>query len=196
MTSRKFSSLAYNAKTSFIDILKSIKWQLIISIIVILVGFIIGIVTAFSSISTDITEGEGLLSFLTGDMASFSSFFYRLLSCLVVLFLLFLFSKSKWLSPFALVLIFYRAYLFGVNIGLLLRFYGISGVIVAIVIIFPLQLLLSLFFAIFYFSLLKKDCLPLSPFRFFLISIGIVLLINLILFLLLCLFSPNVILVL
>ena len=196
MAKKKFSGLAYNAKSNILDILKPIKWLLVFSAIVILVGFVVGMIGAFSSINTDLTEGEGLISFLTGDMASISSFVGRLCSCLVILLILFLFSKSKWLSPLAIILLFYRSYLLGVNIGLLLKFYGMSGIISAVLIIFPLQLLLNLVFAVFYFVLLKKDsCFFLSTGKFILICLGTVLAINILLFLLLCLFSPVVILV-
>ena len=196
MAKKKFSGLAYNAKSNILDILKPIKWLLVFSVIVILVGFVVGMIGAFSSINTDLTEGEGLISFLTGDMASISSFVGRLCSCLVILLILFLFSKSKWLSPLAIILLFYRSYLLGVNIGLLLKFYGMSGIISAVLIIFPLQLLLNLVFAVFYFVLLKKDsCFFLSTGKFILICLGTVLAINILLFLLLCLFSPVVILV-
>ena len=196
MAKKKFSGLAYNAKSNILDILKPIKWLLVFSAIVILVGFVVGMIGAFSSINTDLTEGKGLISFLTGDMASISSFVGRLCSCLVILLILFLFSKSKWLSPLAIILLFYRSYLLGVNIGLLLKFYGMSGIISAVLIIFPLQLLLNLVFAVFYFVLLKKDsCFFLSTGKFILICLGVVLAINILLFLLLCLFSPVVILV-
>ncbi len=195
MAKKKFSSLAYCTKTNIFDILKPIKWWLIFSTIIILVGFIVGNVNAFSSITTDLTDGDGFLSFLNGDMGSFSSFLSRVLSCLVVLFLLFVFSKSKWLVPFAMILLFYRAYLLGLNIGLLLKFYGVSGVISAIIIIFPIQILLTIFFSVFYFALLKNDCLFFGKWKFIIFSLGLVLILNLILFILLALFSPTVILV-
>lgn len=196
MAKKKFSSLAYSAKLNVFDILKPIKWLLLFLAIVILVGFIVGMINAFSFITTDLTEGEGFLSFLNGNMGSFSSFLSRLLSCFVVLFLLFIFSKSKWLFPLAVVLLFYRAYLLGLNIGLLLKFYGISGVISAVIIIFPIQLFLSIFFAVFYLTLLKRDCcLAIGKWKFVIFSLGLVVIVNVLLFALLALFSPTVILV-
>lgn len=196
--SKKFSSLCYSTKTTIIDILKSIKWQIIFSAIIILIGFIIGIYFAFSQAAIDFTDGDKLMCFLTGNMTSLSSFIYRLLSSLVVLLLLLLFSKSKWLMPFALLLIFYRAYLLGINIGIMLKFYGVSGIVVAILILFPAQLIQLLFFSVFYFTLLSSKCCFMikSVKKFVLISIGIVLLLNITISLLLLLFSPNVILVL
>lgn len=195
MAKKKFSSLAYCTKTNIFDILKPIKWWLVFSAVIILVGFVIGMINAFSSITTDLSEGKGFLSFLNGDMGSFSSFLSRVLSCLVVLLLLFVFSKSKWFLPFAMILLFYRSYLLGLNIGLLLKFYGVSGIISAVIIIFPLQLFLTFFFSVFYFALLKNECLFFGRWKFIIFSLGFVLILNLILFVLLALFSPTVILV-
>jgi len=196
--SRKFSSLSYNAKTTFLDILKSIKWQLIFSALIILIGFIIGVYSAFSFLPAEITDENQLLSFLTGNMSSFSSFIYRTISSLIILLLLFLFSKSKWLSPFAIVLLFYRVYLLGINIGMMLRFYGVSGIIVAIIILFPMHLAELLFFSVFYFSLLAKNScfVVVSIKKFILISFAVILFLNLITSILLVIFSPNIILIL
>ena len=195
---RKFSSLSFNAKNTFIDILKSIKWQLIISALIILIGFIIGIYSAFSFLPAEICDENQLLSFLCGSMSSFSSLVYRIISSIIVMLLLFLFSKSKWLSPLAVILLFYRAYLLGINIGMMLRFYSVSGIIVAVIILFPMHLVELFFFAIFYFALLSKNsCFVLtSSKKFILISLAIVLIINIATSILLIIFSPNVILIL
>ena len=196
--SRKFSSLAFNAKTTFLDILKSIKWQLVVSALVILIGFIIGVYSAFSFLPAEFTDENQLLSFLSGNMSSFSSLIYRIFSSLIILLLLFLFSKSKWLSPFAILIIFYRAYLLGVNIGMMLRFYGISGIIVAVIILFPIHLFELILFSVFYFSLLSQNnCfIVMSTKKFLLISLAILLILNLITSILLLIFSPNIILIL
>lgn len=198
MTKNRFSSLAYRTKDAFIDILKSIKWPLIITLAIILIGFFVGIIFAFTSLSADYINQDIVLCFLTGNMASFSSMLYRILSSLVVLILLLLFSRSKWLAPLALILLFYRAYLLGINIGIMLRFYGLSGIIVAILILLPIQLIMLFYFSFFYWALLtdEKNCILKSVKNFFLISILVIIAINLVLLLLLALFSPNVILVL
>ncbi len=196
--SKKFSSLCYSTKTTFIDIIKSIKWQIILSAVIILIGFIIGMYFAFAHVSLDFTDGDKLMCFLTGNMSNFSSLIYRVLSSLVVITLLLLFSKSKWLTPLALILIFYRAYLLGINIGIMLKFYGVSGIVVAILILFPMQLIQLLFFSMFYFALLSSQCsfMIKSVKKFVLISMGVVLILNIVISLLLLLFSPQVILVL
>ncbi len=198
MSSKKFSGLCYNAKTTIIDIIKSIKWQVIFSAVIILIGFIIGIYCGFAYINADFTDENLLVKFLSGEMSSFSALIYRILSSLIIMLLLLLFSKSKWLSPLAVLLIFYRAYLLGINIAIMLKFYGISGIIVAILILFPLQIIQLIFFSIFYFSLLSGECglMIKSIKKFILISMLFIIIINFVIALLLCLFSPNIILIL
>ena len=198
MAKSKFSGLTYKAKTTIFDIIKSIKWEFIITCVLILIGFFVGIYFSFSSLSSDYVGENIALTFLTGNMSSFSAVLYRILSALVVMLLLFLFSKSKWLMPFALILIFYRAYLLGINIGIMLRFYGISGIIVGVIFVFPIQLVTLLLMNFFFWSLFNADkiCLFKSTTKFILCTILVLVLLNIALALLLILFSPNVILVL
>jgi len=198
MSSKKFSSLCYNAKTTLIDIVKSIKWQVIFCAVIILIGFIIGMYYGFAYIGADFTDENLLVKFLSGEMSTFSTLVCRILSSVIVMFLLLLFSKSKWLSPLAILLIFYRAYLLGINIAIMLKFYGVSGIIVAILILFPLQLFQLIFFSIFYFSLLCGECglLIKSIKKYVLLSMLAIIIINFVIAILLCLFSPNIILIL
>lgn len=198
MEKSRLSSLGYRTKLTILDILRPIKWQLIITGFVVLVGFIVGFYYSFTLASADCVNEDMLLCFLTGQMSNFTTMFYRILSSLFVLLLLWLFSKSKWLSPLALVIIFYRAYLLGINLGIMLRFYGVSGVIVAILLIFPIQVALLAFFGIFYWTMLRScNSMVLFPAKkFILISLLIIVAINFAFAILLMLFSPNVILVL
>jgi hypothetical protein len=198
MAKSNFSGLTYKAKNSIVDIFKSIKWEFIVTTIILLIGFFVGVYFCFSSLTQDLLGENLAVNFLTGNMSSFISIIYRILSTLVVMLLLFMFSKSKWLIPFAVMLIFYRAYLLGINIGIMLKFYGISGIFVGIIFIFPIQLVTLFLLTFFFWALFKggKLCLIQSPLKFCFVFIGGVVLLNLALALLLILFSPNVILVL
>lgn len=198
MSKGKFASLSYSIKLSLKDVLKCCKWRMILTSIFALIGCGVGIYFAFSSLPETYLDESRLLGFFTGNMTDLSSFLYRLLSSLFVVFLLWLFSKNKWLTPFAMILLFYRAYLLGINLGILLRFYSLSGIFVAIIIVLPLQLLLLEFFIFFFYALKCYEnvmfCQNIN--NFILISLLIVLFINLVLVLLLLIFSPNVIFVL
>ena len=198
MKSNKLSGLGFKARLTVFDYLKPIKWQLVISAFVILVGFVLGIYFAFAKATADYANEDLLACFITGKMSNLSSMLYRVLSSLFMLLLLWLFSKTKFLMPLALILIFYRAYLLGINIGIMLRFYGLTGIIIAILIILPVQLLLLCYFTVFYWNMLRScNSAILFPTKKFLtISIIMVLAVNIALALLLMLLSPNVILVL
>ena len=191
------SKTIYKAKFCISELFKEIKWQFIVLSVLIVVGIIVGIIFGFNHLTKDYVNDDFLTLFLKGNMASFSSLFYRFLSTALFIGILILLSLSKWLLPFGGMLLFYRAYLFGLNLAILLKFYGIVGIIVSIV-IFPFQLLVLLYLAFFYLSLMfdKDTCVSQSKGKFILISIAIILIVNLVLSMVLFIFSPNVIFIL
>ena len=62
---------------------------------------------------------------------------------------MFLCSFSPYLFPLAVILIAYRAYLLGLNVCLMIIFYGLSGVVISIIIALPCQLLVLIVLALF-----------------------------------------------
>ena len=190
------SVLAYKTKQSFLDLFKPIKWGFVVFASFILVGFILGMIYGFSNLSHLATNDTVIERLMTGSLESFSSLLYRFLSFLLILIILCLLSKCKWLMPIALVLVLYRAYLLGINIAILLSCYGLSGIIVAII-YFPIDLCLILCLVFCYLSLMRGcENYFKNQKQFLLICILIILLGNFLLFLLLTLFSPNIIFVL
>ena len=194
---KKSSVISYKLQYSANELFKKNKWKLIITSIVILVGIAFGIIFGFNHLTENYVKGEFISKFLTGNMSNFSSLFYRLLSVVLIMALLYLLSLTIWTLPLGLILLFYRAYLLGINLAILLRFYGISGIVLAIL-IFPFQLLILIYLVFFYLSLLfdKNGCIIQNKLAFVLISLGIILLVNILLSLVLLIFSPNIIFIL
>lgn len=194
---KKSSVISYKLQYSTNELFKKIKWQLVITSIVILIGIVLGIIFGFNNLTENYVKDEFISKFLTGNMSNFSSLFYRLLSVILIMALLFLISLTIWTLPLGILLLFYRAYLWGINLAILLRFYGISGIVLSIL-IFPFQLLILIHLAFFYLSLLfdKDGCIIQNKLAFVLISLGIILLVNLLLSLVLLIFSPNIIFIL
>lgn len=190
------SVIAYKTKQSFLDLFKPIKWGFVIFASFILVGFILGLIYGFSNIPHISTEDTIIEKLMIGNLGSFTSLIYRFLSLTLILLILCLLSKCKWLLPIALILVFYRAYLLGINIAILLSCYGLSGIIMAII-YFPIDLFLILCLVFCYLSLMRgcESCFK-SERQFLLICILLLLLGNIVLFLLLTLFSPNIIFIL
>ena len=191
------STISYRTKQSFLETLKPIKWVVIIFAIFILIGFVLGMIFGFSNMPK-LCEDESFISnIINGKVSNLSSFIYRILSLGLISILLILLSKSKFLLPFALLLIFYRSYLLGINISIILSCYGISGIITALI-YFTIELCLLVFLSIFYLTLMRgcSNVCNGNKTRFILTSILIILAINLLLYLILFLFSPKVIFVL
>ena len=141
---KKSSVISYKLQYSANELFKKNKWKLIITSIVILVGIAFGIIFGFNHLTENYVKDEFISKFLTGNMSNFSSLFYRLLSVVLIMALLYLLSLTIWTLPLGLILLFYRAYLLGINLAILLRFYGISGIVLAIF-IFPFQLLILIY---------------------------------------------------
>lgn len=189
------SKLGDKAKQTLFDVFKPIKWKVVITAFLILLGFGIGVYFSLSVVTSDFLGEDTLLSFFKGQSSSLSSFFYRTLFSILTLVLLWICAKSKWLVPVALLLLFYKGYMLGAEVGSMLKFCGVLGIITSIIIIFPIQIGLLLCYDLFFwgqFCINSSVCLSVGGKRFFAIFLLIVLLLNIVLTILLWFFSPKI----
>jgi len=154
---KKFNLI--NIKTSILECLKQHKIKTLIMAITILIAFLTGLIIAIKTRS-DWGTGEwfGVIDARTGVLTT--TFLTRLLSMTFIFLILLGCCFSKFLFPIAVIFISYRAYLLGLNITLLIIFYGMSGAIFSILIALPCQLLAILILSIFYIVFYKtnRDC--------------------------------------
>ena len=69
MSKKKFSSFGYYAKINIVEILKPIKWWLILSSIIILIGFVIGFINTFTMIMlVNLAEANVTMYELNGEL--------------------------------------------------------------------------------------------------------------------------------
>lgn len=138
-----------------IELLKERKIAMLVFFTFMLIAFITGIIVATkTSNSYTINDNFGVVN-INSNSVSASTFFTRLFSMLLITLLLFGCSYTKFLSPIALLLLVYRSYLLGLYLCLMIALYGISGVIVSIIVAFPCQILSLIIMAIFYITMAK-----------------------------------------
>lgn len=154
MTTKPKNRQIKNILNFILDCLKEHKFLFIIiasfCLISILTGIIVGAKTHSSYGSLD---NFGVVDVTTGGLTS--SFFTRLLSMIVISLVLFGCSFSIYLSPIALLFLAYRSYLLGLNICLMIIFYGVSGTVISIIIAFPCQLIALAVMMLFYILMFK-----------------------------------------
>ena len=143
---------------SFIELAKDCKFRLIIistlCLILILTGLIVAIKT---SSNYNVNDNFGVVDISSNEVSN-STFFLRLFSIILIFGILLGCSFSKYLSPIALIFLLYRSYLLGLNLTLMVIVYGISGVVVSIIIVLPCQLLILASLILFYSILSKTNC--------------------------------------
>ncbi len=142
-----------------LDCLNASKTKLIITSFILFVGLVLGIILAVqfkNGASIYILKDFGIVEFVGSGVTT--TFFSRLLSCLLIMLLLFGCSFTPFLTPLAILLLAFRSYLLGFNFCLMLLTYGVSGIIVAIFVILPCQILLILLLTLYFFMLNKNNC--------------------------------------
>ncbi len=139
-----------------IDIIKECKLKVILISAIMIIALLTGIIVAARTHSTYLgIENYGIVDVRTGTLTT--TFFSRLLSMLFIALIMFGCSFSVYLMPIAVLFLAYRAYLLGLNICLMIIFYGFSGVVVSIVVAFPIQLIALATLLLFYI-LMSKTC--------------------------------------
>ncbi len=187
-----------------VELVKENKIKLFILFSLAILSILTGIIVATKTSSNyNISDKFGVVD-LSSNNISNSTFFLRLLSICLIFLILFACSFCKYLSPIAIIFLIYRSYLLGLNLTLMIIFYGISGVLVSIIIVLPCQILILSCLILFY-TLLSKTMRDLRCFggckyprqKSRIIFISAIILLGLCIFesLLLILFNAKIILV-
>ncbi len=145
MKNRQFREMAGFS----LDMMKECKLKIICIAVALIIALLTGVIVAARTHSSFVgIENYGIVDVRTGTLTT--TFFSRLLSMFFVTLIVFGCSYAIYLCPLAIAILVYRAYLLGLNICLMIVFYGLSGVIVAIVVALPCQLLVLAIIGLFY----------------------------------------------
>lgn len=143
------------------ETIKANKKKFVLTVMFVFVAIFTGVFVAIKSNgnqSLGQLQEVDLDGFYNGFVASSGAMAARSLSLLVNVLILTVLSLSKFMLPLAEVLFVYRGYLFGLNFTLVLIFYGIGGIITAVVVVLPLQLVSLFLLVMFYVVLQKCNC--------------------------------------
>lgn len=195
--SRSFFS---RAKSSFFDMCSQCKGRLIVISIICIISVITGIVIS-ASMPSIFPADEYIIGF-EGAKSSFGAFFSRTFSFTIVMLMIAVTTMTIYSFPISIILLGFRGYLIGFNICALCAGFGVSGLLDAIFIVLPCQLLM-MFMLIFFCCFISKQHAVCRKYggkggerlRIFLWCFLVLVLINIIETLLLFIFSSKVILV-
>lgn len=161
--SYKFAGFKYQT----IDFLYRHKIKIYICLFCLVLGILTGVFTAIKMFNTDSSELFDAFNITTSisEIESLSAnFFGRLVSCEIVAILLLLFSQTIFTEIFGYCLITYRAFLVSINCVSLVIIYSFGGVLKAILIILPCQLIM-LFVLCMYFCYNNYLCIERRKYR-------------------------------
>ena len=205
MKNYSFNSKINNLKYHCLYFIKQNKLKIFIFIFIFVFALITGIFTITKYLEMGSLSKDYLLfDYVDSDFDKFSSLFNRFLSGSFVLIVISLCSLSSVLIPISLMVWIYRAYLIGYNCTILIICYGFNGILTALIVILPCQLLFSLLFLIFFCISIEKlrcrknktcSCSNVNMFKILIIFLILLFIISSVEFLLLLLFNANVILV-
>lgn len=194
-TRSMFSRIRFNISSQFAQT----KGRAIIILTIVLLCFIAGIVV-FATTPSSFPGDEYLLGY-SGVKTGVAAFFSRAFSILIIMGLGYGLSIVVYTMPIAVLIVGFRGYLLGFNLAGLCSGFGLSGIINAILIVLPCQLCM-LFLLCVYLAFMSKansDCRRFgergSRLKIFLSFFVLLMLVNLIETVLMCVFSPTVILV-
>lgn len=206
MKSKKIAKNIYSLKYNMTEFFAQNKYKIIVCLLFCFVGLLTGIFTAiklYDLDDSDVFESFNL-TYQLEDLEKFSqNFFGRLLSYEIVLAILLIFSLNPVLYIFGWCLLAYRSFLISINCVMLILFFSFNGIIKALLIILPCQLLMILILIGFFCYMIKhmryNRCVNCKKFTLFfnafLIATLLLSLINIVETFLLFIFRSNVILV-
>lgn len=141
-----------------LDCVKACRIKTIIILVLMVIALITGIIVAFrTKDSYSISDSFGVVDISSNGVNS-STFFTRLLSMLLVFAILLGSSYNNYTFAIGLIFLGYRAYLLGLNLCLMIVFYGFSGVVVSVIVAFPCQLLTLVVLSIFFITMSRTFC--------------------------------------
>ena len=192
-------------KYSIIEFLNKNKWLLTLLSILIVLALLTGIFTSIKlyNLDNDIDlEKYSMYSLIDGNIYSFGFFLLRYLSCVIIIGLLFVFSKNVFLGILGIVIIVYRAFLVTLNCTFIIIKLGFGGILSSVLIIFPCQLLILLLLALIFITFVnmaknKKECGMVGQdyLRLFFMLLLILFLVDIVEVTLLLIFKPTTILI-
>ncbi|MBE7082059.1 MAG: hypothetical protein E7378_00045 [Clostridiales bacterium] len=194
-----------NLRYAFIEFFNKNKAKIIIAFVIIIFTLLTGIFTAVKlyNLDKDLNLKQfSMYAVLNGNIYTFANFLLRILSALIVLGLLFLFSTTKYTAFLGYLLLAYRAMLLGINCALIILKVGWSGIFISLLIILPCQLLMLILMTLFFILAIslfktKRTCgyIPTEYKKIVLAAFFGVLIVNLIEVLILFIFKPTTLLI-
>jgi len=134
-------------KYSIIDHFKRYKWVYLFLFVCLILGLILGFVIGFKKADNfslaDLPDSV-LVDFINKKISAASLFFSRICSFLGLIFLFWCINCKKFLSFITFIIIFYKAFLIGINCAILMSIYKFGGAINVFFVILPTHLI-SLF---------------------------------------------------
>lgn len=204
MKSKNRNHIFRDARNFILESIKECKIKTIIILVVSIITLITGIIVAIRTHdSYNIQNSYGVVDLSSNDIST-STFFTRLLSMLLVFLILLGSSYNKYTFVIGFIFLGYRAYLLGLNLCLMIIFYGFSGVIVSVIVAFPCQLITLAILGVFFIMMSKTFCdyrafggcrIPKQKTKIILATLILLLLVCILESLLLTLFSAKIILV-
>ena len=151
MKSYAFLCKLSNIKYALVANFKRNRFIYFLSLFLSILGLITGIFVAIKcGVTLSTLTNYHICLYSSSELVTFSYFFIRLLSYTCFLLILAVCSLTVYLVPVGLILITYRAYLVGFNCFLLIMLFGVSGAITSILIIFPIQIIITVLFIIYF----------------------------------------------
>lgn len=197
----KWASIKYAVS----DFFNKNKWLIIVLGALLLLALLTGVFTAIKLYNLDNDmdlEEYSMYTLIDGSIYSFKYLLLRLLSCFIVLGLLYVFSLTKYLYVFGFALVVYRAFLITLNVTLIVIRLGISGVLTSLLIILPCQvacvaILALLFVLLMLMTKSKKECsyIPHETSNAFVVLLLAMVLVCVVEAILLLIFRPTTILI-
>lgn len=204
MKSNKRNHIFKDAGNFVLETIKECKIKTMLILVVSIITLITGIIVAIRTYDNyNIQNSYGVVDLSSNDIST-STFFTRLLSMLVVFLILLGSSYNKYTFIIGLIFLGYRAYLLGLNLCLMIIFYGFSGVIVSVIVALPCQLIMLAILGVFFIMMSKTFCdyrsfggcrIPRQKTKIILATLVLLLLVCLLESLLLTVFSAKIILV-
>ncbi|MBR1925875.1 MAG: hypothetical protein IJ837_03360 [Clostridia bacterium] len=131
-------------KYSITDHFKKYKWIYLILFICLILGLILGFVVGFKradNFSLSDLPDSSLVDFINKKISAASLFFSRICSFFGLIFLFWCINCKKFLSFITFIIVFYRAFLIGINCAILMFIYKFGGAINVFLVILPTHLI-------------------------------------------------------
>lgn len=155
MTTKNKKRIFKDVSNFVLETIKDCKLKTIIVFTVSIIALLTGIIVAIRTHNNYTISNDFGVVDITSNSVSVSTFFTRLLSMCLVFLVLFGSAYNRYTFIIGIVFLAYRAYLLGLNVCLMIVFYGFSGVVVSVIVAFPCQLITLAILGIFFILMSK-----------------------------------------